>query len=143
MAFFSKCVSIHTLIKESMLPASNSTVSLSLCKTSFHLNIVFTVYKVFSGEGTLLQAAQTLTLDTQKDAQPPKQQPMIQICGECHTKNEIKSRDPIRCRDCGDRIMYKKRTKRWWVLMLDETGEFRNVFIYTFAPLCFSIIYNV
>ncbi|XP_041911883.1 DNA-directed RNA polymerases I, II, and III subunit RPABC4-like [Arvicola amphibius] len=47
-----------------------------------------------------------------KDVQPPKQQPMIYICGECHTENEIKSRDPIRCRECGYRIMYKKRTKR-------------------------------
>ncbi|XP_066873304.1 DNA-directed RNA polymerases I, II, and III subunit RPABC4 [Kogia breviceps] len=52
------------------------------------------------------------TMDTQKDVQPPKQQPMIYICGECHTENEIKSRDPIRCRECGYRIMYKKRTKR-------------------------------
>ncbi|GAB1299304.1 DNA-directed RNA polymerases I, II, and III subunit RPABC4 [Apodemus speciosus] len=53
-----------------------------------------------------------LKMDTQKDVQPPKQQPMIYICGECHTENEIKSRDPIRCRECGYRIMYKKRTKR-------------------------------
>uniref|UniRef100_A0A8C5Z9A7 DNA-directed RNA polymerases I, II, and III subunit RPABC4 n=1 Tax=Marmota marmota marmota TaxID=9994 RepID=A0A8C5Z9A7_MARMA len=51
-------------------------------------------------------------MDTQKDVQPPKQQPMIYICGECHTENEIKSRDPIRCRECGYKIMYKKRTKR-------------------------------
>ncbi|KAK2830423.1 hypothetical protein Q5P01_018354 [Channa striata] len=53
-----------------------------------------------------------VTMDTQKDLQPPKQQPMIYICGECHTENEIKARDPIRCRECGYRIMYKKRTKR-------------------------------
>ncbi|CAM4500366.1 unnamed protein product, partial [Caretta caretta] len=51
-------------------------------------------------------------MDSQKDVQPPKQQPMIYICGECHTENEIKARDPIRCRECGYRIMYKKRTKR-------------------------------
>uniref|UniRef100_A0AAQ4QFM6 DNA-directed RNA polymerases I, II, and III subunit RPABC4 n=1 Tax=Gasterosteus aculeatus aculeatus TaxID=481459 RepID=A0AAQ4QFM6_GASAC len=51
-------------------------------------------------------------MDPQKDAPPPKQQPMIYICGECHTENEIKARDPIRCRECGYRIMYKKRTKR-------------------------------
>lgn len=31
---------------------------------------------------------------------------------ECHMENEIKARDPIRCRECGYRIMYKKRTKR-------------------------------
>ncbi|CAO2644655.1 DNA-directed RNA polymerases I, II, and III subunit RPABC4 [Lemmus lemmus] len=34
---------------------------------------------------------------------------MICICGECHTENEIKSRDPIRCRECGCRIMYKEK----------------------------------
>ncbi|XP_039377383.1 DNA-directed RNA polymerases I, II, and III subunit RPABC4 isoform X1 [Mauremys mutica] len=51
-------------------------------------------------------------MDSQKEVQPPKQQPMIYICGECHTENEIKARDPIRCRECGYRIMYKKRTKR-------------------------------
>ncbi|KAM7075569.1 DNA-directed RNA polymerases I, II, and III subunit RPABC4 isoform 2-T2 [Molossus nigricans] len=53
-----------------------------------------------------------LTMDTQEDVQPPEQQPIIYICGECHTESEIKSRDPIRCRECGYRIMYKKRTKR-------------------------------
>ncbi|XP_032078919.1 DNA-directed RNA polymerases I, II, and III subunit RPABC4 isoform X2 [Thamnophis elegans] len=48
----------------------------------------------------------------EEDAPPPKQQPMIYICGDCHKENEIKARDPIRCRECGYRIMYKKRTKR-------------------------------
>merc|ERR1712228_776341 len=33
------------------------------------------------------------------------------ICGDCGTKNEIKPKDPIRCRICGYRIMYKMRTK--------------------------------
>ena len=42
----------------------------------------------------------------------PQRQPMIYICGECHSENEIKPRDAIRCRECGYRIMYKKRTKR-------------------------------
>ena len=34
------------------------------------------------------------TMDTQ-NVQPPTQQPKMHICGECHTENEIKSRDPI------------------------------------------------
>lgn len=34
------------------------------------------------------------------------------VSAECHTENEIKARDPIRCRECGYRILYKKRTKR-------------------------------
>ncbi|KAG5723584.1 hypothetical protein E4T56_gene18136 [Termitomyces sp. T112] len=39
-------------------------------------------------------------------------QDMEYICADCGAKNEIKSREPIRCRECGHRIMYKKRTKR-------------------------------
>lgn len=30
----------------------------------------------------------------------------------CQAENEMKPKDPIRCRECGYRIMYKKRTKR-------------------------------
>ncbi|KAK0489537.1 DNA directed RNA polymerase [Armillaria luteobubalina] len=39
-------------------------------------------------------------------------QDMEYLCADCGAKNEIKSREPIRCRECGHRIMYKKRTKR-------------------------------
>ncbi|GLG94942.1 DNA-directed RNA polymerases I, II, and III subunit RPABC4 [Gryllus bimaculatus] len=48
------------------------------------------------------------------DSSAPKETSttMIYTCGECHHENEIKPRDPIRCRECGYRIMYKKRTKR-------------------------------
>jgi len=39
--------------------------------------------------------------------QPEKQievkKPMMYICGECHGENELKARDPIRCRECGYR----------------------------------------
>jgi DNA-directed RNA polymerase I, II, and III subunit RPABC4 len=31
---------------------------------------------------------------------------------DCGAKNEIRSREPIRCKECGHRIMYKKRTTR-------------------------------
>ncbi|KAF8974399.1 DNA directed RNA polymerase [Flammula alnicola] len=37
---------------------------------------------------------------------------MEYLCADCGAKNEIKPREPIRCRECGHRIMYKKRTKR-------------------------------
>ncbi|PCH41427.1 hypothetical protein WOLCODRAFT_44951, partial [Wolfiporia cocos MD-104 SS10] len=39
-------------------------------------------------------------------------QEMEYLCADCGAKNEIRSREPIRCRECGHRIMYKKRTKR-------------------------------
>ncbi|KDR23575.1 DNA-directed RNA polymerases I, II, and III subunit RPABC4 [Zootermopsis nevadensis] len=45
-------------------------------------------------------------------AKEPVKTPMVYTCGECHHENEIRPRDPIRCRECGYRIMYKKRTKR-------------------------------
>ncbi|EPT03553.1 hypothetical protein FOMPIDRAFT_10896, partial [Fomitopsis schrenkii] len=41
----------------------------------------------------------------------PRQE-MEYLCADCGAKNEIRSREPIRCRECGHRIMYKKRTKR-------------------------------
>ncbi|KAI9355130.1 DNA directed RNA polymerase, partial [Zopfochytrium polystomum] len=31
---------------------------------------------------------------------------------ECGADNEIKPKEPIRCRECGYRILYKKRTRR-------------------------------
>ncbi|EMD40565.1 hypothetical protein CERSUDRAFT_80234 [Gelatoporia subvermispora B] len=43
---------------------------------------------------------------------PAPRQEMEYLCADCGAKNEIKSREPIRCRECGHRIMYKKRTKR-------------------------------
>ncbi|GAA5868199.1 hypothetical protein JCM3774_000596 [Rhodotorula dairenensis] len=33
-------------------------------------------------------------------------------CADCAASNEIKAREPIRCRSCGCRVMYKKRIKR-------------------------------
>jgi DNA-directed RNA polymerase I, II, and III subunit RPABC4 len=33
-------------------------------------------------------------------------------CGDCGAKNNIKGGDPVRCRQCGFRILYKTRTKR-------------------------------
>uniref|UniRef100_A0A915JY48 Uncharacterized protein n=1 Tax=Romanomermis culicivorax TaxID=13658 RepID=A0A915JY48_ROMCU len=41
-----------------------------------------------------------------------KHGPMIYICGDCHHENEIRPKDPMRCRECGYRILYKKRTRK-------------------------------
>ena len=37
---------------------------------------------------------------------------MAYVCGDCGTENTLKPGDVIRCRECGYRILYKKRTKR-------------------------------
>ena len=39
----------------------------------------------------------------------PVQTPLSADCG---VTNEIKAKDPVQCRSCGYRILYKKRTKR-------------------------------
>lgn len=54
--------------------------------------------------------------------QPVKQHPMIYTCGECHQENEIRPKDAIRCRECGHRIMYKKRTKRSILLSVNMSA---------------------
>ncbi|KAF6762873.1 DNA directed RNA polymerase, partial [Ephemerocybe angulata] len=43
---------------------------------------------------------------------PPPRQEMEYLCADCGAKNEIRAREPIRCKECGHRIMYKKRTSR-------------------------------
>ncbi|KAJ4474517.1 hypothetical protein C8R41DRAFT_775095 [Lentinula lateritia] len=43
--------------------------------------------------------------------QVPRQD-MEYLCADCNAKNEIRAREPIRCRECGHRIMYKRRTRR-------------------------------
>ncbi|KAJ5089467.1 DNA-directed RNA polymerase I II and III subunit RPABC4 [Penicillium argentinense] len=34
------------------------------------------------------------------------------LCGECNARVPLKRGDPIRCKDCGHRVLYKERTKR-------------------------------
>lgn len=50
---------------------------------------------------------------------PPQQQQQFApnqgvayICGDCGHENTLKSGDVIRCRECGYRILYKKRTNK-------------------------------
>uniref|UniRef100_A0A452T965 Uncharacterized protein n=1 Tax=Ursus maritimus TaxID=29073 RepID=A0A452T965_URSMA len=70
-------------------------------------------------------------VNSQNDVQSLKQQPVILICGKCHTENKIKSRYPIKCRECENRIIYKKKTNILWFLMLNETFRIqRNILTY-------------
>ncbi|EAL65759.1 RNA polymerase, 7 kDa subunit [Dictyostelium discoideum AX4] len=38
--------------------------------------------------------------------------PCLYICGECGAEHEIKPKEPVKCKDCTHRIMYKKRTDK-------------------------------
>ncbi|KAL1877757.1 DNA-directed RNA polymerase core subunit rpc10 [Paecilomyces lecythidis] len=35
------------------------------------------------------------------------------LCGDCNSKVSLKRGDQIRCKECGHRVLYKERTKRW------------------------------
>lgn len=37
---------------------------------------------------------------------------IVYLCGDCNSKVPLKRGDPIRCKDCGHRVLYKERTKR-------------------------------
>ena len=43
-------------------------------------------------------------------------------CGDCGAKNLIKGGDPVRCRQCGFRILYKTRTKRCEFISINNSN---------------------
>ncbi|KAL7607270.1 hypothetical protein Lser_V15G16444 [Lactuca serriola] len=42
----------------------------------------------------------------------PPPEPVTYICGDCGQEKTLKVGDVIQCRECGYRILYKKRTRR-------------------------------
>jgi len=59
-----------------------------------------------------MNAAQTTTTGTNATTAIPIMRGVEYRCGDCGAKNLIKGGDPVRCRQCGFRILYKTRTKR-------------------------------
>ena len=39
------------------------------------------------------------------------------LCGDCNSKVHLKKGDPIRCKECGHRVLYKERTRRYVVML--------------------------
>jgi DNA-directed RNA polymerase I, II, and III subunit RPABC4 len=35
------------------------------------------------------------------------------VCGDCSSRVSLKRGDQIRCKECGHRVLYKERTKRF------------------------------
>ncbi|ORZ08065.1 DNA directed RNA polymerase [Lobosporangium transversale] len=84
----------------------------------------------------------------QSSAPKPPAAAMTYICAECGSENEIKPKEPIRCKECGYRIMYKRRTKRstfsfvlFVLSYLFSTSRFprRAALLFSFSN---GIIYN-
>jgi len=38
--------------------------------------------------------------------------PVHYLCGDCDAKVVLRKSDPIRCKECGYRVLYKERTNR-------------------------------
>ncbi|KAM0990492.1 hypothetical protein ACFX2C_009003 [Malus domestica] len=54
---------------------------------------------------------------------PPPPEAVYYICGDCGMEVQLKSNDVIQCRECGYRILYKKRTRRRFMSLT----EFRSM----------------
>ncbi|KAH6816412.1 DNA directed RNA polymerase [Perilla frutescens var. frutescens] len=65
------------------------------------------------------------------DSQP---EPVSYVCGDCGQENTLKPGDVIQCRECGYRILYKKRTRRRFIV-----NHVRLTFSYTTLDDCFRL----
>lgn len=59
------------------------------------------------------------------------------ICVDCGMENTLKQGDVIQCRECGYRILYKKRTRRSKIYFL-WFSFFLSLFIYSFLIMNMS-----
>ncbi|TKA43486.1 hypothetical protein B0A54_05268 [Friedmanniomyces endolithicus] len=49
--------------------------------------------------------------------------PVHYLCGDCDSKVVLKKTDPIRCKECGYRVLYKERTNRYVSFFTRFWGE--------------------
>lgn len=57
--------------------------------------------------------AQTFGTGVARDFSSTTEGPAMQyICSDCAVKMSLRKNDPIRCKECGGRVLYKERTKR-------------------------------
>jgi DNA-directed RNA polymerase I, II, and III subunit RPABC4 len=65
-------------------------------------------------------------------------------CGDCGSRNVIKGGDPVRCRQCGFRILYKTRTKRcklkkWGETLAVKSARDAHIFVILFLHCSNSV----
>lgn len=54
-------------------------------------------------------------MDSKQSQGVSRQEHMIYICGDCQAENSLKTKDAIKCRECGHRVLYKKRARKLMV----------------------------
>lgn len=52
------------------------------------------------------------TFDAANASAGPENKNVQYACGDCDSKVLLKKGDPIRCKECGHRVLYKERTNR-------------------------------
>ncbi|KAJ9138195.1 hypothetical protein NKR23_g8620 [Pleurostoma richardsiae] len=65
-------------------------------------------YQVPTGQTNNFGGVQKFTDDFSRGEGPA----MSYLCGDCGEKQSLKKSEPIRCKECGCRVLYKERTKR-------------------------------
>jgi DNA-directed RNA polymerases I, II, and III subunit RPABC4 len=63
-------------------------------------------------------------------------------CGDCGTKTVIKGGDPVRCRQCGFRILYKTRTKRCKLLLKQQQSLVGDVWLVCVLVLRLILVFQ-
>jgi DNA-directed RNA polymerase subunit RPC12/RpoP len=78
-------------------------------------------------------------------AAPPVMRGVEYRCGDCGARNMIKGGDPVRCRQCGFRILYKTRTKRreFSAKNFMMTFIFLRVVVLVVRPALASLLFNL
>ncbi|KAL5142739.1 DNA-directed RNA polymerases II, IV and V subunit 12 [Glycine soja] len=71
-------------------------------------------------------------------AMDPQPEPVSYICGDCGMENTLKPGDVIQCRECGYRILYKKRTRRTVWLEMSEFKTKSRVLVARSSSVCNS-----
>lgn len=52
------------------------------------------------------------------------------LCGECNSRVSLKRGDQIRCKECGHRVLYKERTKRFVLFPFSPFDCFVTVWLF-------------
>uniref|UniRef100_M4FF13 Uncharacterized protein n=1 Tax=Brassica campestris TaxID=3711 RepID=M4FF13_BRACM len=86
--------------------SANIAMKLTFCTA---LTLEFSQLKVYSDNSTFIRTISGKIRVDRMDQQP---EPVTYVCGDCGQENTLKSGDVIQCRECGYRILYKKRTRR-------------------------------
>lgn len=47
-------------------------------------------------------------------------------CGECNAQVPLSAADAVRCKECGHRVLYKERTKRYVLVLIFLTGRWEG-----------------